>query len=328
MTDLVWMETPLPPPATVRIDPACLEIRRAHFPDQISFHTPGLKLYKTSEYTDQEPGEYVSISLTGTACALSCEHCKMSVLRGMADLGQFDGTLFEICKLLAGRGARGVLISGGSDRLGRVPLLQHVPDLVRIREELKLTIRVHTGLPDERTCRALGEVDLDGAMIEVIGHRDTIQQVYHLASVPEDYEHALAQLERHGVPAIPHIILGLHFGGMLGEWRALEMVAAHPPKLLVLVILMPLTGTPMAGVQSPSADEIGAYFEFARKTMPDIPIMLGCARPLGPIKAEIDSLAIDAGLNGIAYPAEGMVGYARQRGLEPQFINACCGVTW
>ncbi|MFQ5943396.1 MAG: radical SAM protein [Anaerolineales bacterium] len=328
MTDLVWMETPLPTPATVRIDPACLEIRRARFADQITFHTPGLKRYKTSDYAHQEPGEYVSISLTGTACALSCEHCNMSVLRGMADLGQFDGTLFELCELLVERGARGVLISGGSDRLGRVPLLRHVPDLVRIREELKLAIRVHTGLPDERTCRALAEVDLDGAMIDVIGHRDTIQQVYHLASGPEHYEHALAQLELHGVPAIPHIILGLHFGEMLGEWRALEMVAAHPPKLLVLVILMPLTGTPMAGAQPPSADEIGAYFELARKRMPDIPIMLGCARPLRPIKAEIDRLAIDAGLNGIAYPAEGIVDYARERGLEPHFINACCGVTW
>ena len=56
--------------------------------------------------------------------------------------------------------------------------------------------------------------------------------------------------------------------------------------------------------------------------------MLGCARPLGGIKIEIDRLAIDAGLNGIAYPAEGTVAYAKEHGLEPQIINACCGVNW
>jgi len=328
VTNLVWMETPTLRSATARIDPACLEIRRAHFPDQITFHAPGLKRYKTSDYADQDPGEFVSISLTGTACALSCEHCKMSVLRGMTDLGRFEGTLFELCESLAGNGARGVLISGGSDRRGRVPLLRHVPDMKRIREELKLAIRVHTGLPDDQTCAALGEVDLDGAMIDVIGHTDTIQQVYHMDSEPEDYARALKQLEAHNVPTVPHIILGLHFGKMLGEWRALEMIAAHPPKLLVLVILMPLTGTPMAGARPPTADEIGAFFELARKTMPETPVMLGCARPLGPIKAEIDRLAVDAGLNGIAFPAEGILDYARQRGLEPNFVNACCGVSW
>ena len=56
--------------------------------------------------------------------------------------------------------------------------------------------------------------------------------------------------------------------------------------------------------------------------------MLGCARPLGRIKADIDRAAIDAGLNGIAYPAEGIVAYARERGLTPKFVDACCGVQW
>jgi uncharacterized radical SAM superfamily protein len=56
--------------------------------------------------------------------------------------------------------------------------------------------------------------------------------------------------------------------------------------------------------------------------------MLGCARPIGPSKAEIDRRAVDAGLDGIAYPAEGIVAYAESRGLRPQFHDACCGVNW
>jgi uncharacterized radical SAM superfamily protein len=106
------------------------------------------------------------------------------------------------------------------------------------------------------------------------------------------------------------------------------MVKRHPPELLVLVVLMPLSGTGMAGVVPPSLGEIGAFFQKARNTLPETPVMLGCARPLGAMKPQIDRLAVDAGLNGIAYPSEGIVAYARDSGLEPDFINACCGVSW
>jgi uncharacterized radical SAM superfamily protein len=246
----------------------------------------------------------------------------------MTDLRRYDGSLFDLCSSLAERGARGVLISGGSDKHGRVPLLAHISDLIRVRKELGLAIRVHSGLPDEETCVALGEVGIDGAMIDIIGHRDTIRDVYHLDSDPEDYENALAWLEQYKVPTVPHIILGLHFGKMLGEERALDMIVRHPPKVMVMVVLMPLTGTPMVGIAPPSLDEIGAFFERARKALSSTPVMLGCARPMGILKVEIDRLAVNAGLNGIAYPAGGIVEYARQAGLQPRFINACCGVNW
>jgi uncharacterized radical SAM superfamily protein len=305
-----------------------LAILRTHFGNTITFHTPGLRRYKTAEFAAQNTTEFVSISVTGTACALNCDHCRTSVLHGMADLRQYPGSLFDLCAELAERGARGVLISGGSDRRGRVPLLPHIADMKRVRSELGLAVRVHTGLPDEETCAALGEVGLDGAMIDVIGHRDTIRQVYHLDAEPEDYENALAWLEQYRVPTIPHILLGLHFGQMLGEAHALEMILRHPPKILVLVVLMPLTGTPMMGVTPPPLAEIGAFFVRARKALPSTPVMLGCARPLGDLKVAIDRLAVEAGLNGIAYPANGIVEYAKQQGLQPRFISACCGVTW
>ena len=304
------------------------EIRRANFENVITFHAPGLKKYKTEEFTTQDAIEFVSISVTGTACALSCEHCKTNVLHGMADLRKHDGSLFDLCADLASKGTRGVLISGGSDKQGRVPLLPHINAMKRVRNELGLALRIHTGLPDEKTCAALGEIEIDGAMIDIIGHRDTIRDVYHLDSDPEDYENSLAWLEKYKVPTIPHIILGLHFGKMLGEEHALEMIARHTPKVLVLVVLMPLTGTPMVNVTPPSLDEIGAFFQKARKVLPLTPVMLGCARPMGNLKVEIDRLAVNAGLNGIAYPANGIVEYARQNGLRPQFINACCGVSW
>ena len=312
----------------IAIDPECMRIRRANFPDQITFHAPGLKRYRTSEYTSHVATEFIPISLTGTACALNCDHCQTTLLQGMRDLSQFDGSLFDLCANLAQHGARGILVSGGSDKYGRVPLGDYLSDLARVRRELGLAVRVHPGLPDEETCAALAPLGVDGAMIDVIGHADTIRQVYHLDATPADYKAALARLEKFSIPTIPHIILGLHYGHMLGECHALEMIARHPPKVLVLVILMPLSGTPMAQTAPPPLSEIAGFFETARKTLCRTPIVLGCARPLGEMKIAIDRLAIDAGLNGIAYPSDGSAAYARERNLEPSFINACCGVVW
>ena len=316
-------QAPIPPVLTEG-----LEIRRKHFPDTIRFHNPGLRRHRTSEISCQQVQEFVSISLTGTRCALDCKHCGTTVLRGMSDLSRHNQNLFELCSELAGRGTRGILISGGCDRQGRVPILSHLPELIRVREELGMTIRVHPGLADEETAAGLAELDIDGAMVDIIGDNRTIREVYHLDADTEDYDSAMERLSRHGVPLVPHIILGLHFGKMLGEWKALEMTAKYPLKLLVLVILMPLNGTEMQNVSPPSLEEIGDFFNNARKALPQTEIMLGCARPLGHIKKQVDRLAIDAGLNGIAFPADGTLSYARQRGLEPEIINACCGVNW
>ena len=308
---------------------AAFALRRQHFPDEITFHAPGLRRYKTAEYTGHDHRSFVSISLTGAECALACDHCNMSILKSMTALPRSGSSLFEMCSELARRGASGVLISGGSNKKGRVPLLKHIPDLMRARRELGLTIRVHPGIPDEETVAGLAEVGIDGAMMDIIGDNDTIRDVYHLAdTTTEDYENALALLDRYHVPSIPHIILGLHYGQMRGEFDALEIIARHWHKAVVLVILMPLSDAPMARVTPPPVEEVMTFFVHARVTLPHSPLMLGCARPAGQSKLQTDRAAVDAGLNGIAYPAEGIITYARKLGLQPKMINACCGVQW
>ena len=302
-------------------------IRQENFPDEITFYGPGLKPHKTSEFSGSLK-EFVPSSVTGNNCALNCEHCNTKMLDNMLDLPAFKGRLFDMAKSLQENGTKGILVSGGSNIRNQVPLLPHIDDMKRIRNELGMVIRVHPGLPDEQTCQALAEVDLDGVMLDIIGDQETITDVYHLDATPADYETVLERLNRHGIPAIPHIILGHYFGKMNGEWAALNMIKKYPLKALVLVILLPLTGTGMECVSPPSVNDIGGFFETVRLALPKIPILLGCARPLGSMKIEIDQMAVNAGLNGIAFPSEGIVSYAGDKGLKPAFINACCGVTW
>ena len=64
----------------------------------------------------------------------------------------------------------------------------------------------------------------------------------------------------------------------------------------------------------------------ARVALPDIPLLLGCARPPGRAKMEIDSYAVMAGLNGIAHPADGMVELAARLEREVRVTPACCSI--
>ena len=84
----------------------------------------------------------------------------------------------------------------------------------------------------------------------------------------------------------------------------------------------------MAGLSPPSLSDVTGFFETARAAMPDTPVNLGCARPMGEMKVALDRAAVDHGLNGIAYPADGIVQYARDAGLEPHYYEYCCSLTW
>ncbi|MDP2662667.1 MAG: hypothetical protein Q8R28_18265, partial [Dehalococcoidia bacterium] len=201
-------------------------------------------------------------------------------------------------------------------------------DLARIKEELSMQVVVHTGLVRRALAGALARAGIDGALIDILGVEETVRDVYHLAAQVEDYASSLAALTGYGVPTIPHIVLGLHYGRFLGEEAALEMVARYPVAALVLVILTPWEGTPMAGVRPPEPSDVGAFFRRARQALPRTPVLLGCSRPGGPYKWAVDRMAVDAGLDGIAYPAEGIVEYSREKGLTPSFHEECCSLVY
>ncbi|MFQ5803282.1 MAG: radical SAM protein [Candidatus Methylomirabilales bacterium] len=301
-------------------------IRCANFPGDIHFHAPGLKRYETEEWSPQRSDTFVPVRLTGTACVLNCDHCRGTILNAMQPVP--DDGLFALCARLAARGARGVLLSGASNREGQVPLTAFGDEIRRVKEALPLRVLVHTGLVDRAQAEALWRARVDAALVDIIGAEKTIREIYHLKRGVGVFEESLAWLAEYSVPTMPHIVLGLHYGEFRGEGAALDMVARYPVRALVLVVLMPLLGTAMARVQPPAPEEVGAFFVRAREKMPGTPLLLGCTRPGGVWKETVDRAAVDGGLNGIAYPAEGIVAYARARGLRPRFHETCCGVEW
>ncbi len=304
-----------------------LAVRRAHFPDVMEFYAPGLKRWETAEWRPSNPRRFLPVSVTGSACALQCDHCQAKVLEGMVSV-RAGTDLYDLARSLKHKGSDGLLVSGGSTRSGGVPLRRHLVHVPRIRDELGMKVIVHSGVVSPALARDLAAAGVDGVMLDIIGADETIRDVYHLDLRAADFETSLAVLADAGLRIIPHIVLGLHYGRFLGEQAALEMVRRHPVSTLILVVLVPLVGTPMAHLPPPPVGEVVSFFETARLAMPGTKVNLGCARPMGAMKAELDTAAVDLGLNGIAYPAEGTIAYARSRGLEPRLYEWCCSLTW
>nr|HID59176.1 radical SAM protein [Desulfobacterales bacterium] len=268
-------------------------------------------------------GRYPVISLTGRACSLKCDHCVGKILEGMIPVHDVEDLMKKI-RVLEDQGNVGVLLSGGSDLMGRLPWDRFIEAIARIKKESKLRISIHTGLIDTQTALALEEAGVDEALVDVIGSSDTMQNVCHLNQGLTAIEDTLNALAATNLRLIPHILLGLHYGKIRGEWVALETVSRYPLSSLVVVVIRPLRGTPMARIKPPPKEEIGRFLAVARLVIPQTPMSLGCARPFGVYRREIDALAVEAGINRVAIPSEVAIKKAREMKLSIEFHSTCC----
>ncbi|RLE11687.1 radical SAM protein [Candidatus Aerophobetes bacterium] len=295
------------------------------FVQRVYFYTPTIKRYQTVEYRNKTYPFFVPVSVTGKRCLLNCQHCRGILLESMYTATS-PAKLYQLALKLEKEGCQGMLISGGADLNGEVPLVRFLSVLARIKKELGFKIAVHTGLVSQKLADGLAEAGVDVAMIDIIGDDETIRKVYHLDASVEDYECSLKYLVERGVKTSPHVVIGLHYGRLVGEEHALRIISRYKIASLVLVVLNPLSNTPMANVTPPSPHKVYNIFLQARMMFPEVPILLGCARPGGRYRLIIDKYALQAGLNGIAYPAEGVVSYAKKMGLESTFSEWCCSL--
>jgi uncharacterized radical SAM superfamily protein len=298
-------------------------IRKTHFPPVLKLAAPGAKHYEIEGYRNN-PDRFAAISLTGAACSLRCEHCRGQLLESMYP-APTPQALRDLADELVGRGCQGVLLSGGADHEGHVPLDGHLDAIAELKSR-GLKVIVHTGLVNKATAQDLKAAGVDQVLVDVIGDEETVRQVYHLDKRPQDYAATLDVLKEVGLSIAPHIVVGLHFGQIRGELAALEMITAAEPEMIILVALNPLPATPMARFPAPSAEAVGRMAAVARILNPERPISLGCARPPGPTKARMESLAIAAGVNALAYPSEASIDYARSFSLKVEWTEMCCSI--
>jgi uncharacterized radical SAM superfamily protein len=314
----------------VRLDPdlvsAFESTAASATPRPIRFSTPTFKDYASTELQGCSKNSFPSFSITAGACGLNCDHCRAEILKPMIAATSPAMLDQKVRKLVATQDLQGFLLSGGSNRRNEIPYERYYPVVEGLKRDFpSMKIAIHTALTDERGARAMEAAGVDTAMMDVIGADQTIRDVYHLDRPVEDFEATLAALCSTSLEVSPHIVIGLHYGRILGEPRALDIVSRHGVAALVLVVVMPFYAKP--GLYAvPDTGEVGRIFGEARRRLPDRQVLLGCARPPGLHKRAVDAYAVMAGLDGIAFPADGAVAVANAVGRPFHQEHACCSI--
>jgi hypothetical protein len=283
----------------------------------ITFFLPGMFVL------DGVPGRYPAVSITGGRCALMCDHCRGSLLAPMI-AAESPEALVARCREIERDGHPGVLVSGGCDADGCLPWGPFLPALREVKRTTRLHVSVHAGFIREPEALGLKQAGVDQALVDVVGDDGTLRRVYHVPFGVERVAAALAALRAAGVPVVPHIVCGLDGGRVVGEERALELVARFGLEQLVVVAFMGLPGTPLHRAAPPAPEAVAGLIATARVRLPDLTISLGCARPRG--ASRLDVLAVDAGVDRLALPSEEAVARARHHGLAIRYQRSCCSV--
>lgn len=296
-------------------------LSRRNFGKTIRFYAPSFVYYKTGYYCSS-PIAFPSISVTGRSCSLRCKHCEGIVLNTMYPACS-PKKLVDLCVELKSKGSVGCLISGGCMSNGSVPLDGFIDAIAEVKR-IGLTVIVHTGVINDRMAGQLKTAGIDAALIDVIGSNETIREIFDLDVDVGDYENSLRALRGAGIPTVPHVLVGLHYGKLRGEMRAIEMISRHSPSAVIIIVFMPIHNTAMESVAPPSPYAVARVIANARLRMPSVPVALGCMRPKGQHRKETDVLAVRAGVNAIAFPAEEAVKLANRLGYSVSFSSFCC----
>lgn len=295
------------------------DVSRSIHGNRLTVHVPGMFV------VNGRRGQYRAVSITGDKCLLDCEHCRGSLLRTMSH-ALTPQDLIDLGLEAEARGDYGLLVSGGCDHEGRLPWKEFTPAIKFLKARTGLIITVHTGLVDPETSARLKESGVDQALIDVIGDEDTAREVYHLSNGISSIRRSLESLAAVGLDTVPHILFGLHYGREKGEMAALEIIVEFPINKYVIVVLMPTRGTAMADVQPPQPLRVAQFIAEARLRLPGLKTSLGCARPRGMYRKELDVLAVMAGINSLALPSDLALEEAESRGLELDYHEYCCSL--
>jgi len=255
------------------------------------------------------PHQTTSISVTDHHCEQNCAHCGGHYLKSMLPIAAIQAS-----------NATSFLISGGCKMDGTVPISQHVAQLKSLKQGRRYNL--HVGLMDETEIGEIAEI-ADCVSFDFVGDDETIREVYGLERTVSDYIHCYQDLRKQ-VKVMPHICIGLHGGEIRGEYRGVELLLEMGLEALTFIIFTPTRGTRYANCLPPKMEEVVKLLQWARKSCPLIPIHLGCMRPGGRYRSEIDQWAVKIGVDSIVNPTPKAVALAKELGLTIFCREECC----
>jgi len=268
------------------------------------------------------PGKnFPAISITGSYCSLMCDHCRGVYLRDMITAISPEA-LLSVAASIISQGAEGILLSGGSNAEGRVELDRFVPAIKEIKK-MGLKVNVHTGLLTPDAIPPLVEADPAVFSVDVVGDEKVIKNIFHLEATPADYMNAIELLFDNGAKkVVPHFCLGLSEDPEKDR-DVFDLLSGFPISAFVIILFRPTPGTPLFDRRPPDESNIVDFVNTAVDLL-HCPILIGCMRPRGNWKIEIECAR--SGVAGIALPSRRTIERLKELDYKIEARKCCCAL--
>lgn len=252
-----------------------------------------------------------AISLSGRACALNCAHCNKHYLKQMAPLAK------PIPK-----NTQSLLISGGLKKNGQSFILDHEKELARLKKSGSYRLNAHIGFTSPQELDQIAKI-VDCVSFDFVSDTAVIQKVYKIDKNQQDYL-KLYKLLATKTTVFPHITIGLDAGRIHWEYEAIDILNDLGADRLVLNVFIPTPGTDFADSPKPDLKEVRKVLKHARRVFKNKILILGCMRPAGKYRAELDQIAIEEGIDRLVQPTPQARTLAKKLNLEISEASECC----
>ncbi len=242
-----------------------------------------------------------------------CEHCRAVHLRGMREACTSEA-LISIAERTIASGGSGMLISGGCDRTGRVPLL-HLRDAISQISSMGLEINIHAGFIGPSEARELVSAGVRRFSVDIHQDPAVIKGVLHLDRPPSDYGDLLdAVITAGGVP-VPHLTAGL---GGKDIAASADLLLSRGLRRAVLLGLVPShAGSPMPGASTETV--VSAVDILSGR---GLEVTLGCMRDRS--CRDMEAECIRHGVMRIANPSRETQEWVKANGYSVKEDRRCC----
>ncbi|AFL66089.1 radical SAM protein [Desulfurococcus amylolyticus] len=257
--------------------------------------------------------KFTTISITGPACMLNCRFCRGRYLKNMVDLSKGDPgkTLRELFE----SGVRGILISGGFTREGRLPIEGYVDYLMDGKRKYGFIYNAHLGLQKDIELlnslkRLIDVVDFEFTLSNYI-----IKYIRGLNLSGDSYIETLNKMIEAGLHVVPHLYLW-HPGFTRDIFtREIKVIEEHGLREITLLVYIPES----RNMALPSTSTLINNLRYARKVFGG-KIYLGCMRPYQ-VKNNLDRVAVEEELvERIANPVHELISD------NSELYDACCSL--
>lgn len=258
------------------------------------------------------PGKaFPAVSVTGTDCQLMCEHCQGRYLKGMRP-ARTPEELQQLAQELGLNGGSGILLSGGCDAQGKVPLIPFLPAVQAIKRSTPLLINLHPGLVSWDEAQQIATSGADRISFDLTLDDEVLQRRMHLQLSSRNNLDSFRHLCRAAPGRVaPHVLLGA--GREELELQAVGVAAEEDVPCIILLS--------MIGEKVP--DWEGRLLRAVRAGA-SRPVLLGCMRPRG--RPDVEMAALEAGAVGIASPSARTVAEIKEKGWMVEWRQECCAL--